>query len=101
MTARRRRILLGALAVLGLAVALAAWKLPAAGQLAVDTSAKWACQCRYIDGGDDKFCVAEDPLGFGDTDFRFEPDRRRVTASIWGLVDATGRYEPGSGCMVR
>lgn len=101
MTAGRRRILTGALAVLVLGVAFLAWKLPPAAQLAVDTSAKWACQCRYIDGGDDGFCVAEDPLGFGGTDFRFEPDKRQVTASIWSLVDATGRYEPGSGCMVR
>jgi len=101
VTRGRRRILTGALVVLGLGVAVLAWKLPPAAQLAVDTSAKWACQCRYIDGGDDSFCVAEDPLGFGGTDFRFDPDEQRVTTSIWGLVDATGRYEPGSGCMVR
>ena len=100
MTGRRRRILLGVLAALGVVVALAAWKLPPTAQLAVDVSAKWACQCRYIDGGDDSFCVAEDPLGFGGTDFRFEPDTRQVTASIWGLASASGRYEPGSGCMV-
>jgi hypothetical protein len=93
--------MLGVLAALGAVVALAAWKLPATGQLAVDTSAKWACQCRYIDGGSDWFCAGEDPIGFGGTDFRFEPDKRQVTASIWGLVDATGRYEPGGGCMVR
>jgi len=97
----RRRILYGVLALLGAAVALLAWTLPPAAQLAVDTSAKWACQCRYIDGGGDKFCIGEDPLGFGGTDFRFEPDKRQVTASIWGLVEATGRYEPRSGCMVR
>ncbi len=100
MTRRGRRILTGALVVLGLIVAVLAWKLPPMAQLAVDTSAKWACQCRYIDGGDDKFCVSEDPLGFGGTDFRFEPESRQVTASIWGLASATGRYEPGSGCMV-
>ncbi|MEN3974144.1 hypothetical protein [Emcibacter sp. SYSU 3D8] len=101
MTARRRRILLGVLAALAAILALAAWKLPGMGQLAIDTSAKWACQCRYMDGGGSEFCVAEDPLGFGGTGFRFDPDNRQVTASIWGLVEATGRYEPGRGCMVR
>lgn len=98
---RRRRILTGTLIALGLVGALLAWKLPPTAQLAVDTSAKWACQCRYIDGGDDEFCVAEDPLGLRGTDFRFEPEKRQVTTSILGLARATGRYEPGSGCMVR
>jgi hypothetical protein len=101
VTRRGRRILAGTLTVLALAAAFLAWKLPATGQLAVDVSAKWACQCRYIDGGGDNFCAAEDPLGFGGTRFRFEPEKRQVTTSIWGLVEATGRYEPGSGCMVR
>jgi hypothetical protein len=101
MTVWRRRVLIGALAALGFAVLLAAWKLPATGRLAVEVSAKWACQCRYMDGGDDAFCVAEDPLGFGGTRFRFDPPRREVTASIWGLVEATGRYEPFQGCRVR
>ncbi|MGE0667208.1 MAG: hypothetical protein AB7O49_11685 [Sphingomonadales bacterium] len=101
MTRTRRRILIGLLLVMVVLAAFLAWELPATGQLAVDVSAKWACQCRYLDGGDDAFCVAEDPLGFGGTEFDFEPDRRQVTASIWGLVDATGRYEPGTGCTVR
>lgn len=101
MTQRGRRILLGALAALGLVAAFVAWNLPPAARLAVDTSAKWACQCRYIDGGDDAFCVGEDPLGFGGTSFAFEPAQQQVTASISGLVQATGRYEPGNGCVVR
>ncbi len=101
MSRRGRRILAGALVVLGLIAGGLAWKLPSTGQLAVDVSAKWACQCRYMDGGDDSFCMAEDPLGFGGTRFSFAPDKRQVTASIWGLVSATGRYEPGQGCVVR
>jgi hypothetical protein len=75
-------------------------RLPGFGQLAVDISAKWACQCRYIDGGSDAFCVAEDPVGFGPMDFDFTPADHAVTTSIWGLVDATGRYVPESGCRV-
>ena len=101
MSRGRRSVLIGLLGALGLAAALLAWKLPPTARLAVEVSAKWACQCRYMDGGDDRFCIAEDPLGFGGTGFRFEPGKRQVTASIWGIVDATGRYEPGSGCMVR
>ena len=101
MTIRRRRILIGVLAALGLLLVLLAWKLPPAARLSVEVSAKWACQCRYIDGGGDAFCATEDPLGFSGTGFRFEPEKRQATASIWGLVEATGRYEPGSGCMVR
>ena len=100
MTRRGRRILTGALVVLGLVVAVLAWKLPPMAQLAVDTSAKWACQCRYIDGGDNKFCVAEDPLGFGGTDFRFEPEEKLVSASIWSVWESTASYDPGNGCVV-
>jgi hypothetical protein len=100
MTARRR-ILLGTVAVLGVGLAYLLAKLPETGQLAVDISAKWACQCRYIDGGSDRFCAGEDPVGFGGTRFRFSPETREVTASIWNMVRATGRYEPGAGCMVR
>ncbi len=29
--------------------------------LVVDTSAKWACQCRFIDGGDDLFALRKTP----------------------------------------
>ena len=97
----RRRIGLGALAALGLVLALALWRLPATARLAVDVSAKWACQCRYMDGGSDGFCAGEDPIGFGGTRFRFSPGTREVTASIWGMVEATGRYERGAGCRVR
>jgi hypothetical protein len=97
----RRRIGLGALAALGLVLALALWRLPATANLAVDISAKWACQCRYMDGGSDGFCAAEDPIGFGGTKFRYSAETSEVTASIWGLAEATGRYEPGAGCRVR
>ena len=75
--------------------------LPQTGQLAVDISAKWACQCRYIDGGDDAFCVSEDPVGFGGMDFAFDPPAQAVTTDIWGMVSATGTYQPGQGCMVK
>ncbi len=97
----RRRILLGVLVALGLGLAIVLYKLPDTGRLAVQISAKWACQCRYMDGGGDDFCVAEDPVGFAGTRFDFSPATSEVTASIWGLVSATGRHEPGAGCMVR
>jgi hypothetical protein len=32
--------------------------------------------------------------------FYFTPADHAVTTSIWGLVDATGRYVPESGCRV-
>jgi hypothetical protein len=99
---RARRLAgLAAFAVAAAGLLWLAWQAPRVGQLAVDISAKWACQCRYIDGGNDASCVAEDPVGFGGTSFAFAPAERSVTVSIWGLVAATGRYEPGIGCRVR
>ncbi|MDA0338824.1 MAG: hypothetical protein O2910_03145 [Proteobacteria bacterium] len=76
-------------------------KLPETSQLAADISAKWACQCRYIDGGDDAFCIAEDPVGFGGTDFSFDPESSSVTTDVWGAVSSTATYKPGWGCMVQ
>ncbi|MFN3231887.1 MAG: hypothetical protein ACE363_06960 [Alphaproteobacteria bacterium] len=76
-----------------------AFRAPSLGQLAVDISAKWACQCRYINDGEPAFCVAEDPLPFGGVEFTFDDVDRSVTADIWDQVSATGRYRRG-GCFV-
>jgi hypothetical protein len=76
------------------------WQLHRSAALLVDTSAKWACQCRFIDGGDDSFCVAEDPLGLGMMSFKFSEPDRSVDTSVLGLYAANARYEAGQGCRV-
>lgn len=80
-------------------------ELPRMGQLMSQISAKAACQCRYIDGGEDDFCVADDPVYFAPMTLAFDAgdrdaDDRQVTASLWGIGRATGRYVPGTGCVV-
>ncbi|MBI1182086.1 MAG: hypothetical protein GC201_16195 [Alphaproteobacteria bacterium] len=95
-----RRVRLGLLALLAVGAAFLLLEAERIGGLAVDVSAKWACQCRYIDGGDDRFCAREDPIGFGGTRFRFDPGQNAATASIWGLFQATGTYRPDVGCRV-
>jgi len=82
-----------------LGVGYLGYRAPELGRLAVDISAKWACQCRYIDGGEPQFCVGEDPVPLGGITFRFDDGRQAVTTDIWGLVSATGRYAQG-GCFV-
>ncbi|MEN3950908.1 hypothetical protein [Iodidimonas sp. SYSU 1G8] len=97
----RRRIGFALVMALVAGAAYLAYRAPQIGQLAVDISGKWACQCRYIDGGSEQSCMDEDPVGFTPMDFTFDAAARSVTTSIWGLVDASARYEPGIGCVVR
>lgn len=70
------------------------------GQLLSQTSAKAACQCRYIDGGDDAFCMADDIVDFAPMTLAFDAGGSQVTASLWGIGSATGRFVPQTGCMV-
>ncbi len=89
----------GAVLAVLIAFLYLSFKAPELGQLAVDISAKWACQCRYINDGEPQFCVSEDPLPFGGVEFSFDDIDRSVTTSLLGRVDATGRYRRG-GCFV-
>ncbi len=70
------------------------------GRLMSQISAKAACQCRYIDGGDDAFCVADDLVDFLPMSLAFSPEKRAVTSSLWGIGRATGRYVSQTGCVV-
>ena len=76
------------------------WQLHQSAALLVDTSAKWACQCRFIDGGDDSFCVSEDPLGLPVTSFEFSESDRSVDTGMFGLYAAQAQYQAGQGCRV-
>lgn len=100
-TARRPSPIRWALLMAGVAVPV--WLAVEAadlGQLLSQTSAKAACQCRYIDGGDDAFCVADDIVDFVPMTHAFDAADSQVTASLWGIGRATGRYVPETGCVV-
>ena len=75
-------------------------KGPELARLTTQISAKWACQCRYIDGGTNEFCIEEDPTGFPGLDFSFTPGERAVTVEFFGGWPSTGTYLTGRGCMV-
>lgn len=74
--------------------------LPWIGKLGTEISAKATCQCRYIDGGSDKFCVEDDLVHFLPLDYGFAPDEQAVTASLFGMTNSTGTYVAGLGCRV-
>lgn len=78
----------------------AAVQLHYSAALLVDVSAKWACQCRFINGGDDAFCVTEDPLGPPQMDFEFVPTEWLVRVDIFGLYESDALYRAEEGCMV-
>lgn len=68
--------------------------------LVVDISAKWACQCRFIDGGDDLFCIEEDPVGLGMMSFEFSELGQSVKIGLFGLYRSRAQYPSGQGCSV-
>ena len=94
--------LFGYLLLIGLAglILFVGIKGPDLAQLTTQISAKWACQCRFIDGGTDEFCVAEDPTGFPGLDFYFEPAEESVSVTFASGWASTGTYVSGRGCVV-
>lgn len=74
--------------------------LPGIGRLGTEISAKATCQCRYIDGGSDAFCINDDLVHFLPLDYAYAPSKRAVTSSLFGMMSSTGRYVEGAGCEV-
>lgn len=92
------RKIVSSLLVLGLV--WVGYQIHHSAALAVDVSAKWACQCRFINGGEDAFCIAEDPLGLPLMAFYFVPPEGRVRVDIFGIYVSEAAYKRGAGCMV-
>jgi len=96
-----KRILFRGVQFAGLAgIVFIGASLPGVGKLGTEISAKATCQCRYIDGGDDAFCIEDDLVHFLPLDYDYAPAEQAVTSSLFGMTSSTGRYVAGLGCRV-
>ena len=99
--ARRKRLALGVLAFLVIAV-IVAWRLRVPLLLNIGTgyAAQQTCACLYISHRTLESCLGDlEPLARKLISVR--PGSEEVTASGFLLVTATAHYENGFGCALR
>lgn len=92
------------LAVIGLALAGAAWyfRAPIAGYTAAGTSysAHVACSCRYIGGRDLEDCRKDKLAGMELVTLSEDTEAKSVTARFPLLSSDTATYREGYGCVL-
>ena len=100
--ARRKRLALGAVAFLLVAVAVA-WRVfhvPLLLNIGTGYAAQQTCACLFVSGRTIESCLGDlDPLAR--KLISIHPGTAEVTASGFALETATARYEKGFGCSLR
>lgn len=100
--ARRKRLLVGSVAVVLVAAAVA-WRTFRVSDLASigsGYSAEQTCACLFIGRRTLDSCLGDlDPVARKLITVR--PGSNEVTASGFGVAAATARFEPGFGCSLR
>ena len=100
---RRKRLLLGAIALLFVAALLVGWRVLGLSDLmriGAGYTAQQTCSCLLVSGRTLESCLTDlDPLARRLV--RVEAGQGEVTARALGLISATARYEKGFGCSLR
>jgi hypothetical protein len=100
--ARRKRLALGAVVLLLVAV-IVAWRVfrvPLMLNIGTGYAAQQTCACLFVSGRTIESCLGDlDPLARKLISIR--PGTAEVTASGFVLKTATARYESGFGCSLR
>jgi hypothetical protein len=100
--ARRKRIVLGVVALLIVAVAVAwrVFRVPLMLNIGTGYAAQQTCACLFVSGRTLDSCLGDlDPLAR--KLISVHPGTAEVKASGFGLDSATARYEKGFGCSLR
>ncbi|HEX7837385.1 MAG TPA: hypothetical protein VF469_07980 [Kofleriaceae bacterium] len=100
--ARRKRIALGAVVLLLVAVVVAwrVFRVPLLMNIGTGYAAQQTCACLFVSGRTIESCLGDlDPLAR--KLISVHPGTAEVTASGFGLETATARYERGFGCSLR
>jgi hypothetical protein len=100
--ARRKRLALGAvvLVVVAVAVAWRVFRVPLLVNIGTGYVAEQTCACLFVSGRPLESCVGDlEPLAR--KLISIHPGTAEVTASSFGLASATARYEKGFGCSLR
>ena len=100
--ARRKRIALGVVAFLLVAVAVAwrVFRVPLLVNIGTGYAAQQTCACLFISGRPIESCLGDlEPLAR--KLISIHPGTAEVTASGFALATATARYEKGFGCSLR
>jgi hypothetical protein len=99
---RRKRIALGVVVFLLVAVAVAwrVFRVPLLLNIGTGYAAQQTCACLFISGRTLESCLGDlDPLAR--KLISIHPGAGEVTASGFALDTATARYEKGFGCSLR
>jgi hypothetical protein len=100
--ARRKRIALGVVVFLVVAVAIAwrVFRVPLMVNIGTGYVAQQTCACLFVSGRTIDSCLGDlDPLAR--KLISVHPGADEVTASGFAVVTATARYEKGFGCSLR
>jgi hypothetical protein len=100
--ARRKRVALGVVAFLVLAIVVAwrVFRVPLLLNIGTGYAAQQTCACLYVSRRTLESCLGDlDPLARKLISVR--PGADEVTASGFLLVTATAHYEKGFGCALR
>jgi hypothetical protein len=100
--ARRKRLVIGALALL-LVAAIVAWRVfrvPLLMNIGTGYAAQQTCACLFISGRTLESCLGDlEPLAR--KLISVHPGNAEVTASGFGLETATAHHDKGFGCSLR
>jgi len=100
--ARRKRLALGVVVLLVVAVAVAwrVFRVPLLVNIGTGYAAQQTCACLFVSGRPIESCLGDlEPLARKLISIR--PGAAEVTASGFALDTATARYEKGFGCSLR
>jgi hypothetical protein len=100
--ARRKRLALGVVVLLLVAIAVAwrVFRVPLLLNIGTGYAAQQTCACMFVSGRAIDSCLGDlEPLARKLISVR--PGAAEVTASGWFLETATARYEKGFGCSLR
>jgi hypothetical protein len=99
---RRKRLALGVVVFLLVAVVIAwrVFRVPLLVNIGTGYAAQQTCACLFVSGRTIESCLGDlEPLAR--KLISVHPGTAEVTASSFGLVTATARYEKGFGCSLR
>jgi hypothetical protein len=99
---RRKRLVLGVVAVLLIAAAVAwrVFRVPLMLNIGTGYAAQQTCACLFVSGRTLDSCLGDlEPLAR--KLISIHPGSAEVTASGFALETATARYEKGFGCSLR
>ncbi|HMG21890.1 MAG TPA: hypothetical protein VK607_11250 [Kofleriaceae bacterium] len=99
---RRKRLALGVVVVLLVAVAVAwrVFRVPLLANIGTGYAAQQTCACLFVSGRTIESCLGDlEPLAR--KLISVHPGNAEVTASSLVLATATARYEEGFGCSLR